>query len=125
MIQEYYPDTITNLPHAIVGVPYSTVIQVKVLTDTNTFYQGLPIHACFDSIVITNVSGLPPNYTFSCTPPSCGFPGGGDGCILLSGPAPTSGQLGMIYPIMVFANRIRIHLFDKFPYFTGRYNFWI
>src|SRR4051812_1294579 len=90
-----YPDSATGLPHAVVGVAYSTVIQLKVLTDTS----GVTV----DSIDITNVTGLPAGFTYQCTPSSCHFPGGSDACILLTGPAPTVAMAGQIYPLTVNA----------------------
>jgi hypothetical protein len=90
-----YPDSATGLPHAVVGVAYSTVIQLKVLTDTS----GVTV----DSIDITSVSGLPSGFTYQCTPSSCHFPGGSDACILLTGPAPTVAMAGQIYPLVVNA----------------------
>lgn len=85
-----YPDTVTNLPHAIVGQSYSTVIQVKVLTDSTV--GGLT--GTVDSIVIENVTGLPTGFTYACSPSGCSFPGGSDGCILLTGSAPTAPMIG-------------------------------
>ncbi len=98
----FYPDSATGLPHAIVGVPYSTVMQFKVLTDTNiSLGGGAPIHATVDSIIITGVTGLPPNYTYTCTPANCHFSGGSDGCITLFGPAPDTAMAGLSYSIIV------------------------
>ena len=97
-----YPDTIQNLPHATVGSQYDADIQIKVWTDTNTFYLGFPVHACFDSIVVTGVSGLPSGYFHSCVAASCSFPGGGNGCVHLHGSAPMLADVGMVYPISVY-----------------------
>ena len=41
-----YPDSANNLPHAIVGVPYSTVMQVKVPHDTTTTVSGIRHRWC-------------------------------------------------------------------------------
>ena len=91
-----YPDKVVGLPHASVGQPYSTTIQLKVLVDTVYLGFTVPI----DSINIDNVTGLPSGFTFSCTPVNCSFPGGSDACILLQGTAPTSQMIGT-YPIVV------------------------
>lgn len=91
-----YPDTITGLPHAFTGQAYSTVIQVKVLTDSTS--GGLT--GIIDSIVIENVTGLPTGFSFTCTPSGCSFPGGSDGCITLSGAPPTILMVGT-YPLVV------------------------
>ena len=91
-----YPDSATGLPHAYVGLSYLTDIQVKVLTDTT--YMGFP--ATIDSINITSVVGLPPGFSYTCTPVNCSFPGGSDACIQLTGAAPTSGITGA-YPLTI------------------------
>ncbi|MFN8165305.1 MAG: T9SS type A sorting domain-containing protein [Bacteroidia bacterium] len=91
-----YPDSATGLPHAIVGVAYSTDIQLRILTDTT--YLSLP--ATIDSINVIGVTGLPSGFAYSCTPSNCSFPGGSDACVLLYGSAPTVGMVGT-YPITV------------------------
>ncbi len=85
-----YPDMATGLPHSYVGLSYLADIQVKVLTDTT--YMGFP--ATIDSINITSVVGLPPGFSYSCTPVNCSFPGGSDACIQLVGTAPTTAITG-------------------------------
>ncbi|TAH43074.1 MAG: T9SS type A sorting domain-containing protein [Bacteroidetes bacterium] len=91
-----YPDSATGLPHAFVGVPYSTVIYVYVPTDT--VYLNLPVTIV--SIDVTGVTGLPPGFSYTCTPSNCVFPGGTNACLTLQGPAPTSGMIGN-YPLVV------------------------
>jgi hypothetical protein len=98
-----YPDSATNLPHAFVGSPYSTTIQMKVLLDTIVVIFGQNVPVTIDDVTINTVTGLPPGYTYSCTPANCVFPGGSDGCILIQGPAPTQAQIGMVYQIHVEA----------------------
>ena len=91
-----YPDSATGLPHAFVGAAYSSVIYFFVPTDTT--YLGLPV--TITSINVTAVTGLPPGFSYTCTPSSCVFPGGTNGCVLIQGPAPTTGMIGS-YPIVV------------------------
>ncbi|MBK8876235.1 MAG: T9SS type A sorting domain-containing protein [Bacteroidetes bacterium] len=86
-----YPDSTTGLPSGVLGQPYSEVIQVRVLTDTSLF--GAPV--IVTSITITGVTGLPPGITYSCNPASCIFPGGTNGCILLSGTPTAAGAFTM------------------------------
>lgn len=92
-----YPDSATNLPHAIVGIAYQTTIQLKVLTDTTVL--GFPV--TIDDITVNTVSGLPPGYSYTCTPANCIFPGGSDACIFLQGPAPTPNMVGQVFQIHV------------------------
>lgn len=91
-----YPDSLTGIPRATVGIPYSTVFQINVPVDTT--YLGLP--AVIDSINVTGVTGLPAGFSYACNPGNCSFPGGTDGCFVLEGSAPTSGQIGS-YPLVV------------------------
>lgn len=98
-----YPDSATNLPHAIVGIPYSTTIQMKVLLDTIVVIFGQNVPVTIDDITVNSVTGLPPGYSYSCTPANCVFPGGSDACVLLQGPAPTPQQVGMVYQLDVQA----------------------
>jgi hypothetical protein len=83
-----YPDSATGLPDGTVGTAYNEVIQVRVLTDTTL--NGLPV--IVTSITITGVTGLPPGLTYSCNPANCVFPGGTNGCLLLSGTPTTAGS---------------------------------
>ncbi len=91
-----YPDSATGLPHAFVGTPYSTVIYVYVPTDT--VYFNLPVTIV--SIDVTGVTGLPPGFSYECTPSTCVFPGGTNACLTLQGPASTMGMIGN-YPLVV------------------------
>ncbi len=91
-----YPSAAIGLPHAITGQPYSTVIQVFVRPDTTI---GI-FHVIIDSVNVENVVGLPPGFTYSCTPSNCSFPGGTNGCIFLQGQAP-SNQMAGTYPLVV------------------------
>ncbi len=92
-----YPDSATGLPSGTAGVAYSEVIQVKVLTDT--VFNNWPV--VISNITITSVSGLPPGLSYSCNPSSCVFPGGSNGCILLSGTPTTSGTFPIIVNVSV------------------------
>jgi hypothetical protein len=88
-----YPDSATGLVSGTVGVPYSEVIQAKVLTDTSL--GGAPV--IITNVTVTSVSGLPPGLSYSCNPASCVFPGGSNGCMLISGTPTTAG----VYPLTV------------------------
>lgn len=100
-----YPDSVTNLAIGYVGQSYSDIITAVTPADTSvdgTAITGLPlgmINVDIDSITILDVQGLPTNFTYSCNPPSCGFPGGTISCAeLYSTSNPTA--IGT-YPITV------------------------
>lgn len=76
-----YPDTLTNLPPAFENASYGTSIQLRVLTDT-VVPQG---NVTVTNIVVNSVSGLPAGFSYVCNPVNCTFPGGGNGCVYLTG----------------------------------------
>ena len=95
-----YPDTSTGLAIAYVGQSYSQNITVITPTDTVVDVLGNPVQVTIDSISLMSVSGLPPNFTYSCDPPSCGFPGGTIKCAeLYSTVNPIASDIG-IYDII-------------------------
>ncbi len=85
-----YPDSATGLVAGTVGIAYNEVVQVKVPLDT---FFIVPIQ--IDSISVLSFSGFPPGITFACNTTNCQFPGGSNGCILLSGTPTTAGT----YPL--------------------------
>jgi hypothetical protein len=90
-----YPDTITGLSDAIVGQPYYQLI--TIITPPDTVVLGF--NATIDNIDLTNVTGLPPNFTYTCNPSSCSFPGGTTKCAeVFSTIDPTVSDIGL-YPI--------------------------
>ena len=87
-----YPDSATGLSSGIVGTPYTQVIQAKVPVDTVVSLNGLPpTNITISNITVTAVTGLPPGLTYSTTPANGIFPGGSNGCMLVSGTPTTAG----------------------------------
>ncbi len=89
-----YPDSIVGLPPAYTCQPYSGVITVVVPYDT--IFNGT--YMLIDSAVLKSVDDLPPNFSYSCEPPNCNFPGGTSGCILIFG-SPQSADTGSYIPV--------------------------
>lgn len=79
-----YPDSITNLPHGVVGLPYQTDLQAKIPPDTTIAICGYTVVNYF---VISNVTGMPAGFTYTSNPVNDTFPGGSNGCVRLAGPA--------------------------------------
>jgi hypothetical protein len=94
-----YQDSQSNtvLPIINPGVVYSEVIQIVVPTDTMIDTLNSQFPATVDSFKVTNFSGLPPGFSYECYPLSCVWPGGGNGCITISGNTST----GYLYPLTV------------------------
>ena len=81
-----YPE---DLNPVCTSSPYTQVFTVVVPVDTfvtSPFPMTIPI----DSISLVTLLGLPPGFTYVCSPASCGFPGGTSGCVVLSGTTPAA-----------------------------------
>jgi len=102
-----FPDSATGLPCAIVDSLYSKVITAVVPLDTTTMVGGFPVDFWIDSIVLLDITGLPPGIVVDgCNPSSCGFPGGTSGCVKIKGTPTTVG----LYNLEVFT---RAYVRDK------------
>ena len=81
-----YPDSATGLPAAVALMPYAETVTVVVPVDTVVeVIPGFPQTLSMDSIVITNVSGMPPGFTYACNVSNCAFPGGQSNCLIITG----------------------------------------
>lgn len=91
-----YPDTTIGLSDAFVGQAYIQNITIITPTDTIVDILGQSVSVDIDSITLTTVTGLPNGFTYSCDPPSCGFPGGTTKCAeLYSTVNPTLSDIGV------------------------------
>ncbi len=98
----YYPAT--GFPSAVETVPFSQVVQVRVLADTTVAPFGLlPI----DNVQMDSVIGMPTGFSYSTNPANGKFLGGTNGCLMIMG-TPTTGQStggpthNGIYPLTVY-----------------------
>ncbi len=90
------PDSATGLAPAVAGQPYNQVMQIVVPTDTVTMIGPIPVPVTIVSISLTSFTGLPPGLTYTCTPSNCVFPGGSNGCVLISGTPTVSGTFNPV-----------------------------
>ena len=89
-----YPDSTTGFAPATQCTYYEQLITNIVPPDTAS---GTIAGTCtIDSVVLDNVTGLPPGMTYGCVPSSCGFPGGTTGCAIVYGTPTDTGT----YPIV-------------------------
>ena len=97
-----YPDSASNLPTAYVGVAYDEVITVVVPLDTIVEIPFFgPTLVPFVDITLDNVTGLPPNFGYTCSPSNCVFLGDSEGCVnLTSSVNPTASDIG-VYPLTI------------------------
>tara|TARA_B110000263_G_scaffold46467_1_gene38556 strand:- start:9810 stop:10577 length:768 start_codon:yes stop_codon:yes gene_type:complete len=105
-----YPDSITNLDEAFVGQPYVTQIDVLTPLDTVVNLNGLTLNVTISNIDLTSVLGLPNNFSYSCNPPSCIFPGGTYACAeIFSTVDPSSSDVGY-YPLIMTTSTLAINV---------------
>ena len=86
-----YPDSATGLPPGYVTFPYSEVVQVRIPVDTVYLGQTIPI----TNFSIDSIIGLPASFSYACNPGTCIFPGGSNGCILISGTPAATGTFNL------------------------------
>ena len=91
-----YPDSATGLSPAYVGQLYSQNITIITPSDTSVVLAaGTPaISVTIDNIDLTNVTGLPATFSYSCDPPTCSFSGGTIACAQLYSASPLSSEIG-------------------------------
>jgi hypothetical protein len=82
-----YPDTATNLPKAYATIVYAATMTAVIPADTTILVLGSLVTVSIDSIGITGVTGMPTGFTYTPNSAHGSWPGGGKGCILISGTA--------------------------------------
>lgn len=90
----YKPD---SLKSGKTGVAYSEVISVLAPKDTMVKFSGFDVKATIDSILLTNILGMPPGLTYSCENTNCQYSYKRVGCAKISG-TPTSGG---VFPLRI------------------------
>ena len=100
-----YPDSATNLPLDTAGIPYNVVVTVVIPTDTVVPIIGTVV---IDSIGVTNIAGLPTNFTKpNNSVYQNGFwAGGTKGCILIQGMANDTqiGTYNLVVSVQAWSN---------------------
>ena len=90
-----YPDSSIGMPDAIVGQPYNEIITIIVSTDTTVDVFGQSISVNIQQIELTDVTNLPPSFSYDCLAPNCTFAGGTTTCAILSSASPTASEIGL------------------------------
>lgn len=99
-----YPDSATNFVGGCVGQQYTQIVQNVVPLDTTVPVFGFPVPATIDSIVLVNVSGLPPGMNFACNPNSCSYVGGATGCAVIEGICNTAGTYNLVFNLTAYVS---------------------
>lgn len=113
-----WPDTITNLDQAFVGVAYNQVLDFKIASDAGEYdplFAGTPI----DSVVLTGVTGLPAGLSYSCNNSTCSWLGGAQGCASLSGTPTALGSYDIVISLNGWVSVPIIGAFSAPQEFTG------
>jgi hypothetical protein len=79
-----WPDTIQNLPRANQNQSYLTTMYFKAPTNVRDIDPSLP-SITVDSFKLSDISGLPPGFTFACDNNRCKWNGGDVGCVEIQG----------------------------------------
>ncbi len=88
-----------ELPYSYVGTQYNQVLSFKAPRDTVAEFNGQTYDVVIDSVIMTNLKGVPTNFSYQCLN-RCAIQGGERGCALLTGQADSS-QVGS-YRIAIF-----------------------
>ncbi len=105
-----WPDEQTNLMPGDIGVIYNQVVNFKVPYDAgaiDTAYTGQYI----DSIILNNVTGLPPGLTYTCNNSNCTWYADSAGCASIDGTPTTNGS----YQINLDVTAWTTIFFNPFP----------
>jgi Secretion system C-terminal sorting domain len=95
----------TTLPAARVNEAYSQILQYYVTKDTmvNVPQLGM-VNAKVDSLRIKQIIGVPNGMTYACNTMNCAIPGGGNGCIKVTGTPTQKGVFKLKIVIEIVAS---------------------
>tara|TARA_Y100001968_G_scaffold120474_1_gene109704 strand:- start:763 stop:1611 length:849 start_codon:yes stop_codon:yes gene_type:complete len=114
-----WPDTVQNLPHAIQGIPYTAVMDIKTpatlieatggdssITVIDTNVLGFNVNQYIgdwpvDSMELVSLSGLPSGLNYGCDITNCVLPGNTLTCAYINGT--TNDPVG-VYPLTILVN---------------------
>lgn len=97
-----YPDSATGFSNACTGVSYSQIVTNVVPADTSILVFGIPVPTSIDSIVIDNVTGLPPGMSYACNPSGCSYLGGTSGCAAITGICNVDGVYPLVFNLSAY-----------------------
>ncbi|MFA5573782.1 MAG: T9SS type A sorting domain-containing protein [Brumimicrobium sp.] len=88
----FYPDTVTNFNSGCIGEPYEQLIYFKVPTDTTIDFNGTNVNVDIIQIKLNSIDGLPNGLSIETNPANGIFPGGSNGCGVISGTPTAAGD---------------------------------
>jgi hypothetical protein len=93
-----WPDTVQNLPPAVVNAFYSTDLNFKAPADAGDV-PGSPASGAIESFTVSSVAGLPSGVNYSCNTPNCTYAGGDNGCANVYGTPTQTGVFNITISI--------------------------
>jgi hypothetical protein len=93
-----WPDTVQNLPPAVVNAFYSTDLNFKAPADAGDV-PGSPASGAIESFTVSSVAGLPSGVNYSCNAPNCTYVGGDNGCANVYGTPTQTGVFNITISI--------------------------
>jgi hypothetical protein len=104
------PSPNDSLDDGFVGLSYQSFISVNIPFDTIVNLSGLTLNATVGDFQITDILGLPNNFSYSCPFPSCLFTGGTSGCIdIFSIFPPQNSDIGL-YTVQILTSTLFINV---------------
>ena len=110
-----WPDPVTNFIGGDIGINYSQSVDFKVPFDAGLIdpaYTGQYI----DSIVLNNVTNLPPGLIFSCNNSSCTWHADSAGCALINGTPTTNGAYQISLDVTAWTTVFTLAFPVDYPY---------
>ena len=104
-----YPDSATNFAPACLNEAYTQLITNVVPVDTCAQILPAPFPCttlAMDSIVLDNVTGLPPGLTFACNGNNCSYLGGTTGCAIITGTPTEPGTYTLIFNVSAYVGGV-------------------
>jgi hypothetical protein len=91
-----YPKNSADVTPAIVNTAYEQVFYFKIPVDTTISYLGNNIDGIINTLTLVDVQNVPAGMSYECNVPSCAFPGGGNGCMVISGTPTQTGNFNIV-----------------------------
>jgi len=115
-----WPDTTTNFPPAQEGVFYSETLDFKIPETVEEIDSASAFASeTIDSVVLTNVTGLPPGLSYACDVSSCSWLGGAQGCASLFGTPTVPGSYDVVIELDGYVTLPFVGAFSQPTTFTG------
>lgn len=118
---------VSSIPIGQENQPYETTLTVALpdMVMISLSPPNPPVSLNLDSVVVSNITGLPPGITYECMPSNCVFPDQTLSCILLSGTPTQAGTYSISVQAQLYAFPISPEITFPGELVTGEYKILI